>query len=350
MRKAFFIIFVFFFLFPVVGIAADQAEASHDLFRFDDVIEISAPVGGDVYAVGREVVLRGPVDGDVLVLGGNVIISGAVRGNVRVIGDTVRLKGTVERNVSVVARTLTLDPEVRIARNLSFLGQFIAIASTIKGATTIALFSPAETRIQKSAVIEGPVALYASAAPIVDSSALLATPISRHDALTSAATTGDIIFSRIISFFSLLLIGLVFIHLLPRPSLVIASIMNTKLLYQFLWGLGFLVLPPLVALLLAFTVIGIPLAIAVGALWAIVVYSARVFAGLTIGFMVFSRIDRKRRMQSLVVVLLLGTFLLAIGESMPIVGPLITILATLWGLGGIMTLLRTLSAHKQKQS
>lgn len=343
--------FIAFFLGVGMRIvAAESVEAPSDLFRFDDVVEVSAHVTGDLYVVGREVLLRGEVDGDVLALGGDVVIAGPVHGNVRVIGNTVRVQGAVDKNASVAARTLTLDPEAHIAGNLSFIGQLIAIASTIEGAAQIALFSPAETRIQKGAVIKEPITLYASEAPIVDSGALLAHRIERHDALMSAATTGDIIFSRIVSFFSLLLIGLVFIHLLPRPSLVIASIMNTKPWYQFLWGLGFLVLPPLVAVLLAFTVIGIPLAIAVGALWAIVVYSARVFAGLTIGFMLFSRIDRKRRIQSLVVVLLLGTLFLAIGESLPIAGPLITLLATLWGLGGIMTLLRTLRTHQQKSA
>lgn len=343
--------FIALFFVPGMGVsAAESVESSRDIFRFDDMVEISAPVGGDIYAVGREVHVRGPVEGDVLVLGGTVVIAGAVHGNIRAIGDTVRLQGTVDGNVSIAARALTLDPEAQIAKNLSFLGQFIAIANTIKGATTIALFRSGQTRIQKGAVIEGPVALYASEAPMVDSGALLHTPITRHDALWAMATTGDIIFSRIISFFSLLLIGLVFIHLLPRPSLVIASIMNTKLLYQFLWGLGFLVVPPLVALALAFTVIGIPLAMIVGALWAIIVYSARVFAGLTIGFIVLSRVDRKRRMQSLVVVLFLGTLIFAIAESMPFVGPLVTLLATLWGLGGIMTLLRRLSAHEQKSA
>ncbi|MDO8581418.1 MAG: hypothetical protein Q7S16_00955 [bacterium] len=359
MRK--FLVVIFFgalFVFgSVVFAATSESEArpsfaeqklGGDLFRFDDVVEISAPVTGDVYAVGREVVLRGPIDGDVVVLGDNITISGAVAGSVRVIGNTVHMQGAVGKNISIAARELTLDPEVRIAKNLSFVGQFITLASTIRGATQIVLVSPAEIKIQKSAVIDGPVTLYASEAPIVDSGALLHTPIERHDALWSAATTGDVIFNRIISFFSLLLIGLVFVHLLPRPSLVIASIMNTKPWNQFLWGLGFLILPPLVAILLGFTVIGLPLAIMIGALWAIVVYSARVFVGLTIGFMVLSHVDRKRKIQSLVVVLLMGTMLLAIGESLPIVGPIVTICATLWGLGGIMTLLRTLSIHQQK--
>ena len=104
----------------------------------------------------------------------------------------------------------------------------------------------------------------------------------------------------------------------------------------------------LVALLFAFTVIGIPLAMMLAALWMIVVYSARVFAGLAIGLMVLSRVDRKRTIQSLVVVLLIGTLLLAIGESLPVVGPLVTLLATLWGLGGIITLLYPLRTHQEK--
>lgn len=347
-RRIIFFATLFTIGFPVF--AAETSPVLHDLFRFDDVVEVSAHVTGDVYALGQDVVLRGPIDGDVLLVGGDIAIQDAVHGSVRAIGDTVRLEGTVGKNVSVVARTLTINSDARITGNLSFLGESIVIANTIEGATQIALFRAGETRIAKGAVMSGPVTLYASEAPIVDTSAMLRTPIERHDAFWRADTIGDVIFHRIISFFGLFLIGLVFVHLLPRPSLVIASIMNTKPWNQLLWGLGLLVLPPIVAILLAFTVIGIPLAMMLGALWMIVVYSARVFVGLTIGFMILSRLDRKRTIQSLVVVLLVGVLLLAVAESVPVIGPFVTIFATLWGLGGIMTLLRTLSIHQQKSA
>lgn len=342
---------IFFAALLAIGFsvfAADTIPLPQDLFRFDNVVEVSAHVTGDVYAVGQDVVLRGPIAGDVLVLGDDVTITGTVAGSVRVVGDTVHIGGAVGKNVSVAARVITLGTDARIAGNLSFVGQSIAIASTIEGATQIALFRAGEARVEQGAVMKGPVTIYASAAPIVHVEALLHTPIERHDALWQGATVGDVIFHRIISFFSLFLIGLVFMHILPRPSLVIASLMNIKPWNQLLWGLGFLLLPPLLAIFLAFTVIGIPLAMIVGALWMMIVYSARVFTGLTLGLLVLSRIDRSRKIQSLVVVLLVGTLFLAMIESAPTIGPLVTILATLWGLGGIITLLRTLRGHQQK--
>lgn len=349
MMRKFFIAIFFIFLF-VLPVAAAESEPSKDLFRFDDVVEISAPVTGDLYVAGRTVVLRGPVAGDVLVVGGTVSVTGAVEGNIRIIGNVVDLWSTVGGNVSVAARSFTLHDTVRIQKNLSFLGQAVDIASTVKGSVRLAALAPEEVNIRKSAVLDGVVTLYASEAPIVDAGALLRSPIIRHDALWSGLTTGDIIMSRVISFFGLLLIGLVIIHLLPRPSLVIASFMHTKPWQQLSWGLLGVFLPPLGALLLAFTVIGLPLAMIVGALWFMIVYSARIFAGLTIGFLLLSYVDPKRRMKSLVFVLLLGLLILAVLESLPFLGPIMTMLATIWALGAIITLLRTLFIEQKKLS
>lgn len=337
------IFFVSFFLFAPLHTKAAEQKIGDDLFRFDDVVEISAPVSGDLYAVGGTVTLRGDVAGDVLAAGGTVVVRGSVHGDVRIIGNDVRLESAIDGNVSIAARTLTLATGAHVGKHLSFAGQSLDLADTVGGDARVVLIEPADVHLRSSVIIDGQLLLWSPVVPSIDDGALLRGGTQRYASpFTRAPRVRDIMYAQSIAFFGLFLVGLVVIHLLPRPSLIIASIMNTNIGLQLLWGLCAAVVAIVLTILLSVTIVGVPLALIIGAITAILFYTARVFAGLAIGFMLVARFDRKHRMQSIVLVLLLGSVVLALIESVPLFGLAVSVFATLWALGGIVTFIRTL--------
>ena len=347
----------FFFSFVFVVHAAEdrlarpsfaEQKLGGDLFRFDDVVEISAPVAGDLYAAGRDVLLRGDVAGDVLAVGRSVVVRGDVAGDVRVVAETVTIEGSVGGNVSIAAREMTMGQNAQIGKNLTVVSEYLTIASTVNGDAQLFLWGAENAHIQKNAVVKGRTTLHSSVPPLVDDGALFIYPIERHEPVFTQPTLGSFLFRRIVTFFSLLLIGLVVIHIALRPALVIASFMTARSWQDVPWGMLFLFLPPLVAVALAFTVIGIPLAVILFALWGIVVYSARVLAGLTIGLALLSFFDKNKRLHSPIVPLTLGLLVLVALSSLPIAGSFVALIATLWSLGGMIRLVRTLAAHQPK--
>lgn len=342
-----FLVLFFFVVLAVMPARAAETDASKDLFRFDDIVEISAPVTGDLYVAGREIILHGVIGGDVLAIGQSVLVEGSVAGNVRIVAETVRITGDVGGNVSVAASAVELGEKARIAKNVIFVGQSLVIAGHVSGDVQSWMIDPRETHIQSSAVIDGTISLHSAEEPIVEQGALLRHTIERTLPSNTAPTFGDVLFSRIIAFFSLLLVGLVVIHLLQRPSLVIVSLMHGKPHTRMLTGLAVLIGIPLLAIVLLFTVIGVPLGVILLMLWVILLYSGQVLTALALGLAIV-RIDRGQRIRSLVVVLLLGTLALTVLEGIPFVGLVVMLMASAWGVGGVARLLHSLAEGPKK--
>ena len=279
--------------------------------------------------------LRGSVAGDVLVVGSHVVILGSVAGDVRVVASDVELRGAISGNVSIAGRSLTLTDNASVGKNIAFAGQLFNLASAVAGDVQLFLFDPAESHIAKTASVDGVLTVRSTKTPTVDDGARLQHAIEHTVPRAVTVSVGDMLFDRVIAFFSMLLVGLVVVHLFLRPSLVIASIMSNRPWRDVGWGIAALVLPPLIAIFLAFTVIGIPLAVMIVFVWMILLYSARVFAAVTIGLHLFAKLDRKKRFHSIVLPLLLGVGIIIALGSIPFAGRIITAFITLWALGGI---------------
>lgn len=345
-----------FLFFPALAQETAEEESTprpKDLFRIDDVVEISAPVSGDLYALGREMILRGDVDGDILAVGQSVTILGNVGGDVRVAAETVTVSGAVEGSVTMLGRTLTTTTTATIGRNTTFFGGLVDVGGILKGDLSgrasdvrlrgsvdgdVRIHSGETVEFFPSAVVNGGVTVTSTAPLVRQEGAIIRGAVNEQRPSKGERQEGwrVFLFSRVVSFFSILLLGLVAVHLFRRPSLAIVSSMITSPLGSLWKGVLLFFVPPLAALLLFFTFIGVPLALIIGVLWGILLYSARVFTGLAIGLQILWHFDRKRRVQSILWPLCLGLFALVVLESIPVVGFLVTIVATWLGLGGMV--------------
>ena len=102
-------------------------------------------------------------------------------------------------------------------------------------------------------------------------------------------------------------------------------------------GIGFLILvaTPVALLILAVTLIGLPLAI-IGLLsWLVFLYLAKIFVAAVIGLALVSvPPERAReRLSAIVLPLLLGLAILFVGMNVPYVGGLVSSVVLLFGLG-----------------
>jgi len=99
------------------------------------------------------------------------------------------------------------------------------------------------------------------------------------------------------------------------------------------WGLVVAIVTPIVALLLMFTVIGIPLALLILAVWLLALLVSGVFAGIAFGHWLLDRADWNKG--SLVWAAVVGVILSAVVFSIPFLGSLIGLVASWWALGGM---------------
>ena len=91
---------------------------------------------------------------------------------------------------------------------------------------------------------------------------------------------------------------------------------------------------PLAALILCITIIGLPLAVAIFAIWIIIQYLAKIIAVTIFGYWII-KFFRKEKSFHLFWALGLGVVISYLLFSLPLVGGLLNLLASLIGLGAI---------------
>ncbi len=129
-----------------------------------------------------------------------------------------------------------------------------------------------------------------------------------------------------------LMLGAVFLLLLPDFSRAVAEIGRRRPLRITVIGLLALILIPVLLTLLAITVIGIPIAIVGLFVFLFLLWLSTVYGGFAIGSAILDRTDTVNRWLALV----LGLGMVFVLGMIPYVGGLILFLVLLFGMGAII--------------
>lgn len=269
-------------------------------------VELGAPVGRNVTLAGGEVRITGNADvgGNAYLAGGSVDVGRAVRGHLLVGGGEVRIDAPVEGNVEVAADRLVLGPDARIGGDLRYR-------------------SPNPLERAPGAEVGGNV----SRAPLEERAGpgwVRAVPdwAGALFGLAAFLATG-------------LLLGAIF----PDTSSRLLAAGREEPLPSLGLGVLALVAVPILILAALITVVGLPLALAGGALFGFALYLARAVVALWIGDAVLGgRVDGTRR--RVVLSFLVGAPLLFLVGLIPWVGAVVKVLATAFGIGAAAVAIR----------
>ncbi len=345
-----FLLIIFLLFFPLVAVAGDVAPAEvvdGNLFSFHPVVEIRGGVKRDAVIVGRRVLISGNVGGDALVLADTIEISGSVDGNLRAVARRIHLTGVVGKNVTVVASSFTLAPGARIGGDLLAKSSRITVAGSIDGELSVTarlvnlnglvrkrvwvkVPSRGQFLIGPSAEVTGDVAFFSPRETLtIDSRAQIQGRVN-HNPNTAPPR------SRVITAVALLL-GLVVVGaavMLVAPALLLtpAAVLEKN---------------PARTLLVAITVLiglvgafAFTVATVVGALLFLLLFAV-LFFGLTISQLVVAQaignaVARFTQWRlGAFFALLIGLVLLILMESIPDIGFLVQLLASLLGFGAL---------------
>jgi hypothetical protein len=136
------------------------------------------------------------------------------------------------------------------------------------------------------------------------------------------------------------LTGLVFVLLAPRAVGRVARTMLERPGASIGWGLVVALLAPVLVILLLITVVGIPLAILTGVVWLLLMGTSGLFAGIAAGVWFLERAEWRRG--SLLWAAGVGIPLSVVIFSIPFLGPLVALVASWWGVGGLSLAARRL--------
>lgn len=337
--------------------------------NYGDNATISGTVDGDIYIGGGFVTVDGTINGDLFVGGGVVTVKGTVSDDVRVVGGMVNIDGRVGKNVTALGGTVAIGSDGTIGQSLLAVGGNVVVLGNINQGAAIygdevvlagrigeqVQVTATKISVEKTAILEGGLDYTSEKdAEIADGAAITGT-VNKNLPPQIVPTPQPILGGlgrlalkfQLLSFLSLLLIGLLLVRFAPRQTSAVA-----KLIGEQPWrslGFGFLtvILTPIAMLLLAVTIVGLPLAILAGLAYAIAICLSSLFGGLFVGQKVFDWFNLKDNPYAMMAV---GLLVLHLIFAVPVIGAFAQILSILAAVGAMLMLkreaLRKLEAKK----
>jgi cytoskeletal protein CcmA (bactofilin family) len=306
--------------------------------------KVADSVPGDAILAGGDVNFSGSAGGDYLGAGGQQTIGGRIHGSLRAAGGEIHVTGTVDRNATVAGGHVELDYSAAVARNVYLFGGTVQAKGAVQGSLLAAggnvfLDGPVGRDVEISAgeLRLGPRAQIAGNLRYrVPPSKVRIDPAARVAGTTTALPVrrGPGTF-RVLWTLGFLVAGAVFVALLPRFAGDAADILQLRPGGAALFGIGWLILVPIAICIALITIIGIPLGLLVLAIYAILLYLGRVAVALWAGRLILGARAPAGR-QGLILNFLVGGLVLIILGIVPLVGWLVTSLATVFGIGALV--------------
>ncbi|MFQ5937096.1 MAG: polymer-forming cytoskeletal protein [Acidiferrobacterales bacterium] len=357
---------------PCPGLWAQNAENSitktghttDDVYAAGRRVTVSADVAGDVIAAGGRVLIERRVSGDVMAAGGVVEIRATVSDDVRAAGGVVSVSGHISGDAIVAGGVVSLEPGTSVDGRAWLTGGQVEVAGRIATELKAACGS-----IVVAGRVDGDVELLSDALEILPSARVTGNLVyrGRREAKISrgARIDGELSYqplavstrgpapwrsAGIVVLASLMLTGIVLFLCFPSFAVRAARTVETHPWQSLGLGLAVLVAGPIVAILLMVTIIGIPLAIILIALYVVFL-----IAGYLTGVLYVSDVGLRWALDSprpstgvRVVSIIAGVLALGIVGLIPLIGGLVALLVLLVGLGALK--LQTVHAYVEHRS
>lgn len=319
-----------------------------DVVAAGRAVHISDSIPGDVMAMGADIGFSGSAAGDFLGAGGRQEVAGWIGGSARIAGGEVRMSASVGRNATLAGgRVEVLDPadiagnaylaggEVRVAGSVGQMLQVAGGSVGLDGTFGDVTVTADRLRVGPGAIIQGNLRHRVQPANVsIDPNARIAGEVI---ALPSPEHRDSPAALRWLWRLAFLLTGAVVIALFPGLARSAADALRSRTGLSAGLGILWLIGAPILVLVLAITVIGIPLALIVTTIYTTSLYVGPAVLGLWLGRLIFRGKGETRA--GLVGAFLIGGLILLLATLIPYAGIVILFLAAVAGAGALVTAL-----------
>jgi len=332
---------------------------SGNFYAAGNTITIDGNISGDLIAVAQTVNVNGNVEGDIIVAAQNITVNGEVDGNIRVAGTSITLNGPVARNVNAFGENIVLGNSSQIGWDIFAVGNSLESRGNIAGGLAGSFgHTLVSGKVGKDINIKmfknGSDGILIVSPEATVGSGIIYTAKNSAQISEKATVTGGVeqktpqtketnnfamwLWPEIYAIFCALVVGLVLVFLGKNITPKILKRIDDKPFRALLQGLLLMFILPIIAFLLLFTLIGIPLALIISAWWLIAIYVARIFTAILIGQIILKHlIKNKKNDPKLIWCLILGVIICWLLFAIPYVGWIFCLLAIWFGLGGFLS-------------
>jgi len=365
-----------FFIAPISVQAFELRTENIVTINKDEVIEgnlyttassliIDGEIEGDVFCIAGSITINGDVSGDVICAGNTIDINGFIEGSVRVIGNSITINNSIDKNLQAIGLSINLEKEAEVGWDMFVAGEYaevagfvggdlhggianILISGEVKKDIKLQLDNRKEKgvlNITSDALIGGNVFYTAGTKGTISEEAIIDGEIKHSFYKKEKADSNFwLFFGGLVSVFAALVVGLVLISIARKPIKKIISIIKNEVGPSFGFGSVAFFLTPIIVVLLIITIIGLPLAVILILLWAILLYLSKIIFGIFIGDYILKKYLKKKS-KSLIWSMILGVVVLWFFSDLPFIGWIFCLMSILWGLGGILIFIKKNSTN-----
>ena len=318
-----------------------------NLFAAGETVIIDGTVEGDLIAFARRVTINGTVKGNVITGASTIEVLGTVEGTIIGGGQTIQIGGKVGRNIVGFGQSVTIGKDATVGGDAVGFGSETHLNGTVAhsfyaiGMADVAgsvgrnvNFRGANFSVLPSARISGNLKAHVPKAENVhiDPAAMIGgtQSIELPKPSPSKYTTFGFYFGQLIHVAAAFIAGILLLLILPRLRSTgfsdVVSILKSG-------GIGFLLVfsAPIAALIVAITLVGLPVAFVLFVTWLVGLYLAKIVLANFIGRTLLS--SSGERMSSVALALLVGLVLIFIAINLPYIGGMIHFVLVLVGFG-----------------
>ncbi|HBA36268.1 TPA: hypothetical protein DCZ15_00110 [Candidatus Falkowbacteria bacterium] len=334
---------------------AKEEIVSGNLYAVGQTIIIDGSISGDLIAAAQTITVNGRVEGDVIAAAQDITINGEVGGNIRIAGNSLIINGSTVRNVNAFGNNIVLGADSRVGWDVYLAGARAELRGIVDGGFSGHVGQSLITgkigknvnlkltrgqvnqnlAVTAEAIINGDL-IYTSkeSAQISDKADIGGKIEQKENKQTETNRFISWLWSKLFAIFSALTVGLFLIFVCKKSTPKILSKIEMAPVKMLAPGLIIMFILPPAAIVLAFTLIGIPLAAIVGFGWIAAVYLAKIITAILVGQLLIKKVFQKD-VSSLLWPLVLGVVLCWLFFAIPFVGWIFGLIAVWLGLGGI---------------
>ena len=323
-----------------------------DVVAAGGVVARSDTVPGDVMMAGRILGFDGHAGGSYLGAGAEQSVGGRIDGSVRAAGGSVRVGASVGRNVTAVGGSVELAGDADVRGNAYVAGGSVRLLGSVlgdvyagAGDVLVDGFVGGDLRVEGATLTVGPGARidgelrYRLAEGGSAAIAAGATIGEGVEVLEPRREEGGGVVVYVLRMLGFLVCGTVVVAVLPGVTHGIAEEIDRRPAAALGFGLLWVVLVPIAAVLTAVTLVGLPLAIVLAVLYGVSLYVAPVVPAVWVGGEILRGRDLPERGDA-VLRFLTGGVIVAFAMLLPWVGLPARALAAFAGLGALVLALR----------
>lgn len=314
------------------------------LYIYGSSVVVAGTVNGDVYCAGQSITVSGTVNGDVICAGQSIRVGGTVNGDVRLAAQFIEVSGKVDSNATLAAQSFSLPAGGAITGDVTLMSGNADISGTV-GRDIVAEVdqltlagqvgrntqAEAESLVLRSTAKVGGTLNYQSGKQAeIRSGASVLGGVNRQERARQedkGAPWAALGYTLV----SLLTVAMILALLAPRLFQAVSEEGRLHLGRSLVAGLIGVVIIPAAILLLIVSVIGAPLGILLGLLWAALLFLSGPALAYYVGRMVLTRSNNS------LLYMLVGSLALLILYAVPILNALVVIAVLVLGSGMLIS-------------